>query len=140
LSRLAWNPEVVCTELEDGAVLLNMETRLYYSLNQSGLEIFRLLAKGADEPELVRAVTGRFDVDEPGAQAAVSSFLTQLGGERLIVEGEAGAEGVAPAGTDAGAETAPARRPFATPELIRHDEPLHEVSTSPFDPQLPLAE
>jgi hypothetical protein len=141
VSRFVWNPEVVCTELEDGAVLLNMETRLYYSLNQSGLEIFRLLAASADESELARHVAGRFEVDEQGALAAVTAFLAQLGGERLIQTDEGGSAGSQSAGAaTAAAESEAGRMPFAQPELIKHDEPLHEVSTSPFDPQLPLAE
>jgi hypothetical protein len=142
VGRFVWNPEVVCTELEEGAVLLNMETRLYYSLNQSGLEIFRLLAASADESELVRHVADRFDVDEQGALAAVTGFLAQLGGERLVLADEGGTAGSPFAGATAAAETETeaGRRPFTQPELIKHDEPLHEVSTSPFDPQLPLAE
>jgi hypothetical protein len=135
--RFVWNSEVVCTELEDGAVLLNMETRLYYSLNQTGLEIFRLLTAGAAEADLKRAVESRFDVDEAVASAAVSDFLAQLAGEGLIVA-EAGEPGAAASVTEAAPGVS--RRPFVPPELVKHDEPLHEVSTSPFDPQLPLAE
>jgi hypothetical protein len=32
------------------------------------------------------------------------------------------------------------KKPFIAPELIKHDEPLHEVVMNPFDPQVPLAE
>ncbi len=32
------------------------------------------------------------------------------------------------------------KKPFVEPEVIKHDEPLHEVVINPFDPQLPLAE
>ncbi|MBI4526602.1 MAG: hypothetical protein HY695_22610 [Deltaproteobacteria bacterium] len=32
------------------------------------------------------------------------------------------------------------KKPFVEPELIKHDEPLHDVVINPFDPQLPLAE
>ena len=45
MSRLAQNPQVICTELEDGAVLLNMETRTYYSLTDQGRERFLTLVK-----------------------------------------------------------------------------------------------
>ncbi|MGH9196724.1 MAG: hypothetical protein ACRD1T_13395 [Acidimicrobiia bacterium] len=32
------------------------------------------------------------------------------------------------------------KKQFIEPELLKHDEPLHEVVMNPFDPQLPLAE
>jgi hypothetical protein len=38
------------------------------------------------------------------------------------------------------AGTGQARKPFVEPELIKHEEPLHEIVMNPFDPQLPLAE
>lgn len=37
-------------------------------------------------------------------------------------------------------DKSPRKKPFAEPELIKHDEPLHDVVLNPFDPQLPLAE
>lgn len=137
MARVAKNPEVVCTELEDGAVLLNMETRLYYSLNDSGLEIWRLLDVPGDRDELGRRLAGRLEVDEAAAGEAASAFISELERERLVIaaDGTEAATSVA-AEPDGGGE----RRRFTVPELIKHDEPLHEVTTSPFDPQLPLAE
>jgi Coenzyme PQQ synthesis protein D (PqqD) len=131
------NPEVVCTELEDGAVLLNMETRLYYSLNDSGLEIWRLLDIPGTSEELGRRLTERLEVDEAVAAEAAAAFVGELERERLVIAAD-GSEAVTSlaAEPEAGGE----RRRFSAPELILHDEPLHEVTTSPFDPQLPLAE
>jgi Coenzyme PQQ synthesis protein D (PqqD) len=136
MSWLARNPEVECSELQDGAVLLNMETRLYYSLNPVGLELWNAI-DAADGPEQVAdRLAGAFDVDKPAALDAVSRFVPELERERLVV---ASAErSVAPA-AETGSAAAP-RRSFKEPQLIKHDEPLHEVATSPFDPQLPLAE
>jgi coenzyme PQQ synthesis protein D (PqqD) len=138
VARFEWNPEVVCTELEEGAVLLNMETRLYYSLNPTGLELFRILARGADETELARGVESRFDVSGEQASAAASEFLARLAAEGLVTAGTAATGSGGLTSSESGPSSA--RRPFTPPELVRHDEPLHDVSTSPFDPQLPLAE
>ncbi|MEK6276721.1 MAG: PqqD family protein [Actinomycetota bacterium] len=140
MAWLARSPEVVSTELEDGAVLLNMETRLYYSLNQEGLEIWSLLESATGPDELARLLTHAFDVDEERARTSVSAFLRELEQERLVVASdqartEARSGGEAPSG-----HSGATGRPFLEPELVKHDEPLHEVSASPFDPQLPLAE
>jgi len=139
MARLVRNPEVVCTELEDGAVLLNLEPRLYYSLNGMGLEIWRLVESAKGEDEFTKQLLNRFEVDEARLRASISTFVDELRREQLLVEdGTPVDPSSAPGGEvlDAGQ----ARRVFVEPELVRHDEPLHEVSTSPFDPQLPLAE
>ncbi len=137
MSAIVQNPEVVVTELEDGAVLLNMESRLYYSLNNSALDIWHLLESPAEAGQVVQRLVERFEVDEAQARETVSAFLDELQNERLVIPADASHPGQT-------TETSPAaggeRRPLAHPELIRHDEPLHEVQVSPFDPQLPLAE
>jgi Coenzyme PQQ synthesis protein D (PqqD) len=136
MSRLARNPEVECTELADGAVLLNMETRLYYSLNQTGLELWNA-TDGANGPEEVaKRLTEAFEIDQQTALGAVSSFMPELERERLVVESaEQAVEPVPMAEAPDGPRGA-----FERPQLIKHDEPLHEVANTPFDPQLPLAE
>ncbi|MGH2992447.1 MAG: PqqD family protein [Solirubrobacterales bacterium] len=133
---LARNPEVECTELADGAVVLNMETRLYYSLNQAGLELWNA-TDGANGPEQVaKRLTEAFEIDEQAALGAVSRFLPELERERLVLESAEGPVAPAPA---ADRPDGPPRA-FEEPQLIKHDEPLHDVANTPFDPQLPLAE
>ncbi|MGH2992611.1 MAG: PqqD family protein [Solirubrobacterales bacterium] len=119
--------------MEDGAVLLNMETRLYYSLNEPALDLWNLVDHAGTAARLAQLLSDEFAVDAPKAETTAASFFAQLERERLI----------GPAADDAPDAPAPAggeKRPFADPELVKHDEPLHEVATSPFDPQLPLAE
>lgn len=137
MSAIVRNPEVVVTELEDGAVLLNMESRLYYSLNNSALDIWHLLESPAEPADVARRLAAQVEMDEAQATEVVSAFLEDLQNERLVVP----ADGSQPGGTTRASPAASGQpRPFTQPELIRHDEPLHEVRVSPFDPQLPLAE
>ena len=133
--RLAKNPAVVCTELEDGAVLLNMETRLYYSLNEVGREVWRWLGTIADD-EIASVLSQRYEVSREDAQDAVTNYLVKLKEEQLAARAKDGTP-VDPTPSRAASDE---KHPFTLPELARHDEPLHEVSMSPFDPQLPLAE
>ena len=37
------NPSLACTELDDGAVLLNLDTKYYYNLNETGLRIWQIM-------------------------------------------------------------------------------------------------
>jgi hypothetical protein len=133
---LARNPEVVATEMEDGAVLLNLESRLYYSLNAVGLEIWRRIESADDADALARSLGGRFEVEGVQARASVSRFIEELQREGLVVADGGEARPAAPTPAEPGT----AKGEFAEPELVKHDEPLHEISATPFDPQLPLAE
>ena len=138
---MAWfarSPEVVVTELEDGAVLLNLETRRYYSLNIAGIEIWRLLESTTGPADLAGRLARIFDVDEDRAQGLVSAYVEQLQRERLVVASDHPQSEVSP--EPAAPAEGSTKRPFVEPELIQHDEPLHDVAASPFDPQLPLAE
>ncbi len=141
MGRFATNPECVCAVLEDGAVLLNLETRLYYSLNDVGLEVWRLLERGVDTSELGGRISSIFDVAAEQAVGAVSSFVAHLEREGLVVpDGGAPATPTPVGAGNATTTNGEGARAFVPPQLIKHEEPLHEVSSSAFDPQLPLAE
>ncbi len=132
--------EVVYTDLEEGAVLLHLETRFYYSLNEVGQSIWRLLDSAESLEDMLRRLEEEYEVDVQRVEESVSKFLQELEREQLTLQHrEAG--GKRP---HQGSASAPApseqKRPFVEPELIKHDEPLHEVVMNPFDPQLPLAE
>lgn len=132
--------EVVYTDLEEGAVLLHLETRFYYSLNEVGQSIWRLLDSAESLEDMLRRLEEEYEVDRQLAEESVSKFLQELEREQLTLpRREAGSER-----PHQGSASAPApskqKRPFVEPELIKHDEPLHEVVMNPFDPQLPLAE
>ncbi len=144
---MAWmkHPEVVYTDLEEGAVLLHLETKFYYSLNEVGQAIWRLLDPAERSEELIQRVMAEYEVEEGHANGSISKFLHELEREQLVLpqqegEGERAMHEHRREGST-GFETPSAKKkPFVEPELIKHDEPLHEVVMNPFDPQLPLAE
>jgi hypothetical protein len=143
MAKLSWHPEVVHTELEDGAILLHLGTKFYYSLNESARTIWDLLESTGDPADLSRRLVERYRVPEGHARASIDRFLAELDREQLIVE-SAGGGSTEPAperheGTVAARPAGTSGR-FSEPELTKHAEPLHEVVMNPFDPQLPLAE
>jgi hypothetical protein len=146
---MAWqikqHPEVVYTDLVDGAVLLHLETKLYYSLNEAGAAIWRLLDSTESREDLIQRLTSEYEVEDGRAESSVSEFVQELERNQLVLSDQEGPEVQSRAEQrhegSAGAETPPAKKkPFAKPELLKHDEPLHGVVMNPFDPQLPLAE
>jgi hypothetical protein len=133
------NPEVVSTELEEGAVLLNMETRTYYSLNDVGVEIWRLIEATQGIEELTGELLRKFEAGKDKAESLVSGFIQQLESEKLLKQEQNPVEAKAQP-LEKMPEREEKKKPFVEPQLIKHDEPLHDIPLTPFDPQLPLAE
>jgi hypothetical protein len=90
-----WNPnkkftardDVVFTDLDDGsAVLLHLQTKYYYSLNETGCFLWKLLEgeNGASEESLVKELCTAFDVEETRARNDVRDFLKDLDEQGLI--------------------------------------------------------
>jgi len=79
--------DVVFTDLDDGsAVLLHLQTKYYYSLNETGCFLWKLLEgeAGASEEELVPQLCMAFDVEEDRARNDVREFLRDLQEQGLI--------------------------------------------------------
>jgi hypothetical protein len=135
------HPEVVYTDLEDGAVLLHGDTKFFYSLDRVGAEVWRLLDLTDTAEGLTQHILAQYNVAPELARSSVAGFIEALEREQLVVEGAAGDS--SSAGNQRGPEPSAGpsvRKPFSQPELVKHDEPLHAVVMNPFDPQLPLAE
>jgi hypothetical protein len=79
---------VAWTELGDESVLLQTETGLYFGLDEVGTEIWRRVAGGAAEDEIVAALADRYDADRTQIRADVASFMVALRANGLIGEQE----------------------------------------------------
>lgn len=141
--RIMKDPEVVETVLEDGAVFLNLKTRFYYSLNKVGYRIWQLLDVAEGFEGLIQRVMAEYGAEDGHVKESVSNFLNELEREQLVILREDGTEKHPYQETQGSVDVnthSAEKKPFVVPELIKHDEPLHEVVQNPFDPQLPLAE
>ena len=78
------NPEVVTTELEDGAILLNLNTKYYYNLNETGLSIWLALDESGDPETIATKLTDVYDIDRNQASAYLHELLEDLEKEDLI--------------------------------------------------------
>jgi Coenzyme PQQ synthesis protein D (PqqD) len=79
------NPSVSCTELEDGAVLLNLDTKYYYTLNSTGLRIWQIMDESKDPLEIAQRLATEYEVDEEKAKASVVNLMEELEQEGLII-------------------------------------------------------
>jgi hypothetical protein len=107
-----------------------MRTGTYYSLKESGSELWSQLELGIDRAGLVEYALRRWDGEQDEIEAGVAGLLDDLLSEELVVE-VAGQNGDAPAA----APPTAARAPFAAPVLERFTDmqdfmlvdPLHDV-------------
>ena len=84
MTRYRIVPDALSASLSDGAVLLHLYSKRYFSLNETGSRIWSLLEEQATEDEIVDALVREYDVAKPEATRAVSQLLGDLVAERLI--------------------------------------------------------
>jgi hypothetical protein len=77
--------EALVATLSDGAVLLNLQTKRYFSLNETGTRIWEMVQQMTDEEAIVAALLSEYDVGEPVVRAEVRRILDELIEAQLIV-------------------------------------------------------
>lgn len=83
--KLAPDKEVVVTEMEGKeAVLLHLGTKMYFTLNETGLRIWQMLSGGLTPEEISKRVSGEFDVSPEKAKESVLNLIDELIREKLV--------------------------------------------------------
>ncbi len=127
-SIMSLRPDVVVTVLEDSAVLLDLQSKFFYSVNSTGWSIVQMLENGASKDQIMDQcmMWGAPNDDSEKIDLFLQVFLN----DDLVTMGEGGAE-------NGGIESKGA---WTSPTVEKHKEPLQKVMVSAFDPSLPLAE
>jgi coenzyme PQQ synthesis protein D (PqqD) len=77
----------VFTPLDDGTgVLLNLETRFYYTLNRTGAALWQELehVNPSSVDDLIGVICDRFEVEEDEARKEVDAFVGQLQDFKMV--------------------------------------------------------
>ena len=83
--RAVPDSDTLATQLEDGeAVLLNLKTHAYYSLNETGAVIWNELQAGHHFDDIVQSLMSRFETTAEQAQNDVTQFVGQLADAQLV--------------------------------------------------------
>jgi hypothetical protein len=112
--------------LDEGAVLLDLQSKYFYALNASAWAITQLFESGAT----LEAVTEHTRAWGAPDDESVGAFVERLNEYGLVeaVEDSPGAGDVVWTGG------------WEAPSIERQAEPLQTVMVSAFDPSIPLAE
>jgi hypothetical protein len=83
-TELAIAPGVREVASEDGAVLLDVEQGVCFSLNPVGLKIWELLKKGCSLEQIANALGQEFPVGRPQLVSDATEFIAALEAKQLI--------------------------------------------------------
>ena len=80
---------VVYTQLDGSeAALLDLETKRFYSLNETGSRIWHLLQEGMFPENIAETLQEEYDTDQKKAMICVLEFLEELAEQKLIKKRE----------------------------------------------------
>ena len=127
-NRWLLRPDVVATIVNDGAVILDLRTKFFFSANSTGWAIAQMFETGATRAE-VHAASSKWGAVN-GDAVTIDAVIDQLIAEKLVE---------ATTGTGAGMSAVTVAA-WTLPTLNKHKEPLQRIMTSAFDPGLPLSE
>jgi hypothetical protein len=89
MTRYTISPDAACAVVDDGSVVLNMRTKRYYSLNETGSVIWAMLEDDGAVADIVARLIGAYEVDPLAASDTVERLLHELATEALIVAASA---------------------------------------------------
>ena len=76
---------VVSTEFEGGeGVLVDLNTKRYYQLNETAMLVWRGLERGLTADDIVREMTARYEVTPERASSSVEKLIKSLGSYQLV--------------------------------------------------------
>jgi len=84
ITRCTIPAEVAGASVEDGTVLLHMGTKRYFSLNETGAEIWRMLEQEVPVADIPGRLSASFDVPFEDARVAMVGLLATLAEHGLL--------------------------------------------------------
>ena len=76
---------VICTEFEGGeGILVDLQTKRYYQLNETGLLIWKGLEQGDSTDDIVARVVAGYEVAPEHARLSVETLIGRLRSYKLV--------------------------------------------------------
>ena len=87
VAPLRLSPKASFAELDGEAVVLDLKSGRYFSVNAAGALLLRLLSAGTDRAALESALVTAYRIDAPAARRDVEAWLARLEEGGLLVHG-----------------------------------------------------
>lgn len=125
-------PEVAARVIEGEAIIINLASGMYYSLDEVGGAVWSLLERGHSLEEGAAAIAARYGIGEERARADIRRLVGELHDEGLVVRLEH-------------PSSAPALEPdgqvmkgsYEPPRLNKYDDMAELFAQDPPLPELP---
>lgn len=121
--------EVAVEVLQGEAVLINLRTGHYYSMDKAAAEVWQMIERRQSLGAIAAAVARRYDVAPEMARADVAALFDELLREQLALEATAAGET-----PGEGLPALEPRKPYDTPRLNRYSDMADMLA---LDPPLP---
>ncbi|MEC4985092.1 MAG: PqqD family protein [Oscillatoria sp. PMC 1076.18] len=126
-------PTVVHETIDEEVVIINLDKGDYYSLVNTGTEIWNAITQGLSTDSIFQIIVERYEGEIDTIQTAIQDFINQLQQEELIVAAEEENNTNPPA-----PQTPTTKDEFAPPMLQKYSDmqdlllldPIHEVDES----------
>ena len=132
--------EVAAKVIDNEAIIMNLATGMYYSMERTGAVIWEWIERGHTMRQIVEGLVECYDVSPARAGDDVEQLLRKLVDETLVQPGSVEALALDPIANPNGA-----RLTYASPELNRYgdmadllalDPPMPKLASTPWaDPQ-----
>lgn len=84
--RLSVNDaKVVHETIDDEVIIINLETGTYYSILQSGVDVWLVLAQGVERQQLLEAMANRYAAERDVVVEAVNTLVDELVSAEILV-------------------------------------------------------
>jgi len=126
----AKSDEVAAKIVDGEAILINLMSGVYYTVDGTGAEIWSQLESGSSVAQMGVTIAERYDVDRAQAYNDVKRLVEELLAEGLIVV-EGGAAAPAAVNGSGGSGS------YAAPRLVKYDDMADMFALDPPLPELP---
>jgi hypothetical protein len=72
------------TELDDGLVIMDVDTGEFHTLQNTGLAIWKLIDGTRGEAEIVDALTAQYEVDREVCAREIAAFIDEVVGAGFV--------------------------------------------------------
>ena len=84
-TKLIRSDQIICTEFDGGeGILVDLNTKRYYQLNETALLVWKGLEKGSGIEEIVAAVVAEYEVQPEHAKSSVENLMARLRLYKLV--------------------------------------------------------
>jgi hypothetical protein len=134
------SPQVINETIDGEAIMINLATGGYYSLDRVGADVWSLLEASLPVDDIVAELGRRYEATEDDVRRGVEDLLQRLTGEELVVP----CDDAEPVGSVPAPSATAERPPFRTPRLEKFTDmqdlilldPVHQVDSRGW-PHLP---